>query len=210
MKSLVEVLEGFYGTVTGGGIFCEPATERRFIKLDYLNRYLNLYVFPTFTSSNIPTNIVKEILNLKLFAKRRVACRSKVSGVRERSYVSLYTFQQMKEVFAELIRKGKCIEEIKVLREIYKYVQTHESLANRAALGSMISLIFTLAALKHDKHIELPQNPSLEDIFRIVKDGSQEDIDYIFATWSNHRYDGVFNYDIEWFERLLPEEEQDS
>ena len=120
------------------------------------------------------------------------------------------TFQQMKEVFAELIRKGKCIEEIKVLREIYKYVRTHESLANRAALGSMISLIFTLAALKHDKHIELPQNPSLEDIFRIVKDGSQEDIDYIFATWSNHRYDGVFNYDIEWFERLLPEEEQDS
>lgn len=208
MKSLVEVLEGFYGTVAGGSIFCEPATQRRFIKIGYMD--LDLFVFPTFISSNIPTNIVREILNLKLFAKKKVGYRSSVPGSRERSYVSLYTFQQMKEVFAELIRKGKCIEEIKVLREIYKYVRTHESLANRAALGSMISLIFTLAALKHDKHIELPQNPSLEDIFRIVKDGSQEDIDYIYATWSNHRYDGVFNYDIEWFERLLPEEEQDS
>lgn len=208
MKSLVEVLEGFYGTLAGGGLFCEPATQRRFIKIGYLN--INLYVFPTFTSSNIPTNIVKEILNLKLFAKRRVVYRSKVSGVRERSYVSLYTFQQMKEVFAEFIRKGKCIEEIKVLRNMYKYVQAHKSLANQEALGTMISLIFILATLAQDKHIDLPQDSSLEDIFRIANNGNQEDIDHIYNIWRKHRYGyGIPDYDG-WFERLLPVEEQGS
>lgn len=206
MKSLVEVLEGFYGTVTGGGIFCEPATTKNFIKMGSTN--ISLYVFPTFTSSNIPTNIVKEILNLKLFAKSRINWKSSSSGAHKISYVSIYTFQQMKEVFAELIRKGECIEEIKVLREIYKYVQAHNSIANREALGSMISLIFTLAALVQDKHIDLPQDSTLEDIFRIANNGSQGDIDHIYSIWRNTDM-SIFDYDG-WFERLLPGEEQDS
>ena len=208
MKSLVDVLEGFYGTVSGGSIFCEPAIVRRFVKVDFAN--LDLYVFPTFISSNIPTNIVKEILNLKLLAKKKTDLRTIVSGFHKKSYfISFYTFQQRREVFAELIRRGECIEEIKVLREIYKYVQTHKSIANKKALGSMISLIFTLAVLAQDRHIELPQNPSLEDIFRIANEGSRDDRDYIYATWCIHRCENIFNFE-EWIERLLLGEEQDS
>lgn len=208
MKSLAEVLEGFYGTVAGGGLFCEPATKKNFIKMGSM--IMSLYVFPTFISSNIPANIVKEILNLKLFAKKRVDWRSGSSGAHERSYTSLYTFQQMKEVFAELIRRGKCIEEIKVLKEIYKYVQAHQSIANKEALGIIIALIFTLAVLEHDRLIELPQNPTLDDIFRIANEGNQDDSDYICYLVYHHRYDMLFSDNDDWFERLLPDKEQDS
>lgn len=208
MKSLVEVLEGFYGTVAGGSLFCEPATKKKFIKMGSM--IMSLYVFPTFISSNIPINIVKEILNLKLFAKSRINWKSSSSGAHEKSYVSIYTFQQMKDAFAELIKRGKCKEEIKVLREIYKYVQAHQSIANREALGTMIALIFSLAVLERDRFIELPQNPTLDDIFKIANKGNQDDMDYISDLVYHHKYDRIFNYSDNWFERLLPVEEQDS
>lgn len=208
MKSLVEVLEGFYGTVAGEGLFCEPAAKRRFIKIG--STFISLSVFPTFTSSNIPTNIVKEILSLKLFAKSRINWKSSSSGAHKISYVSIYTFQQMKDAFAELIKRGKCKEEIKVLREIYRYVQAHNSIANREALGTMIALIFSLAVLERDRFIELPQNPTLDDIFKIANEGNQDDIDYISDLVYHHRYDRIFNDSDNWFERLLPDKKQDS
>lgn len=203
MKSLVEVFEGFYQNVSS--IYCEPAQQRDFLSSSAIFR--KLYIFPTLIDSDILNNIAETIykLGLKADKKRdwRIAFIS--SSNKPRSYISQFTFKRAQEIFTELTKKGLCTKEIEELKKLGAFVENHPSIANKEALCSTMELLFTLVALRFDRHIENFPELTVQNIFVIAKCGSRQDIDYLYATYNFHKFI-EYDYRNDWFRLVLQRE----